>query len=350
MLGWILYVGRGIFVPIVSSILVVYFIVGVSRMTSRLPVVGRAVPEGVHYLIATLVIGYLLVELVAIFTANLAALAARAPAFQSAIIDLVQRVAGQFGVEYVVTWETLRRDALGDFNIQRTIRSGISSAASIVAGLFLVLLNVVFMMLERRSFQQKLVRLSPDPARTDRLLAVVGEVNDRVGRYLGVKTLINIALGLLSYGVMWAAGLEFAAFWAILIGLFNYVPYIGSIVGVAFPVAMAIVQFPEAEPVILMAIALIAAQILMGNVVEPMVMGASLNLSPYVILVSLTAWSALWGVSGAIVSVPITAVLLAVLSAFPGARWIAVLLSKDGEIDEPGAGRAQPRDENMTNA
>jgi predicted PurR-regulated permease PerM len=135
---------------------------------------------------------------------------------------------------------------------------------------------------------------------------------------------------------MAAFGLEFAVFWAIIIALLNYIPYIGSFIGVAFPIAMAILQFDGAENVLALLVALVTAQVVMGNVIEPQVMGNSLNLSPYVILVSLTAWSALWGVSGAIVSVPITAVMVIVLSEFSSTRPIAVLLSKNGDV---GIGR-----------
>lgn len=333
MVGWLLYVGRGLFVPIVLSLLVIYIIVGTSRLTSRLPVVGRLLPIGVHYLIAALVIALLLVELVAVFTANLTALAARAPLFQDALIALIQKAVAAVDIDATVTWDMVRREALSEVNLQRTLRSGLSSVAGMLAGLFVVLLNVTFMMLEQRSFYGKLARLGSDPAQSARILSVVQDINDRVGRYLAVKTMINIVLGVASYVIMAVAGLEFAVFWAIIIAVLNYIPYIGSIVGVTFPVAMALVQFPEIDTVLLLAVALIAAQVTMGNVIEPFVMGTSLNLSPYVILVSLTAWSALWGIAGAIVSVPVTAVMVIVFSEFRTTRPFAVLLSKNGDID-----------------
>ena len=332
MLGWILFLGRSIFVPVVSSILVVYVVLGVSRLTTGLPVVGPLLPASVHYLIAAVGIGYILIELVATFTANLSALATRAPEFQAALLGLVQSVAERFGIETALTWEMLRREVLGEVNLQATLRSGLTSVASILTGLFFVLLNVAFMMMERRSFFDKLAKMADTPEGSARLLDVVTDINQRVGRYLAVKTLINVVLGVISYGVMALFGLEFAIFWAIIIALLNYIPYIGSIIGVAFPVAMAILQFDGIEDVVALLIALVAVQVAMGNVIEPQVMGNSLNLSPYVILVSLTAWTALWGVSGAIVSVPIMAVLVIVLSEFDATRPIAILLSKNGEL------------------
>ena len=337
MVGWVLYLGRGIFVPIISAVLIIYVIVGVARVTVGLPVVGRLLPLRVHYILAAVAIALGLIELVNVFTANLAAIVARAPQMQAQLMGLIQLYAEDLGVEDTLTWETVRRYALGQVNLQTALRTGLTSAASLVSGLFLVLLNVAFMMMEQRSFYTKLERLFPDPARCARLLAVVQDINARVGRYLAVKTMINVVLGVVSYAILWAFGVEFAVFWAIVIAVLNYIPYIGSFIGVAFPVALAVVQFGEIEAVLLLALALIAAQITMGNVVEPQVMGTSLNLSPYVILVALTAWSSLWGVTGAIVSVPITAVVVIVFAEFEQTRPLAVLLSRHGELyDDAG--------------
>jgi AI-2 transport protein TqsA len=234
MLGWILYLGRGVFVPVISSVLAVYVITGLAGLLARLPLVG-SLPNWVHYLIAALVIAAGLIELVTVFTANLVNIAARAPMFEAQLLGLIQGLAEKMGVEETLTWETVRRDALGQVNLQSVLRTGLSSAASVVSGLFLVLLNVAFMMMERQSFYAKVQRLFPEPERCDRLLSVVTDVNRRVGRYLAVKTLINVVLGLVSYVILALFGVEFAVFWAIVIAVLNYIPYIGSFIGVTFP-------------------------------------------------------------------------------------------------------------------
>ena len=78
--------------------------------------------------------------------------------------------------------------------------------------------------------------------------------------------------------------------------------------------------------------ALIVAQFVIGNILEPYVMGNSLNLSPFAILVGLTVWSGLWGIAGAFLAVPITAIMAIVFSEFAGTRPIAVLLSRNGRL------------------
>jgi predicted PurR-regulated permease PerM len=195
-----------------------------------------------------------------------------------------------------------------------------------------VLLYASFLLIEQRSFDAKIAGLSSDPRIVARVRQVTSDINSRIGAYLALKTFINILLGLTSWIVMAFMGLEFAAFWAVLIALLNYVPYIGSFLGVLFPVTMAIVQFANPNAVLAVFLPLTALQFLIGNFLDPYVMGNSLNLSPFAILVSLATWSALWGIPGAFLAVPITAIMAIVFSEFAGTRPLAVLLSRDGRL------------------
>ena len=195
-----------------------------------------------------------------------------------------------------------------------------------------VCLYASFLLLERRSFETKLANLSDDPARVARIRQVIGAINRRIGSYLALKTLLSLLLGVTSYVVMRMYGLEFAALWAVLITLLNFVPYVGSVLGVVFPVLMAVVQLDDLGTVLTLLTSLTALQFAIGNFLDPYVMGNSLNLSPFAILVSLAVWSELWGVPGAFLAVPITAIVTIVFSEFPGTRPIAVLLSSSGRL------------------
>jgi AI-2 transport protein TqsA len=93
-----------------------------------------------------------------------------------------------------------------------------------------------------------------------------------------------------------------------------------------------VVQFEELGTILAMLAALSAVQFVIGNFLDPWVMGSSLNLSPFAILISLAVWSELWGVPGAFLAVPITAIMTIVFSEFSGTRPIAVLLSKNGRL------------------
>lgn len=155
-------------------------------------------------------------------------------------------------------------------------------------------------------------------------------MNSRIGTYLVMKTLINIALGVTSYAILQFYGIEFAGFWALLIALFNYIPYLGGIIGVTLPTLLVLLEFAAIWPVFIFVLVMCVPQVILGSFVEPWLMGNSLNVSPFVILVSLVVWTAMWGIAGAILCVPIMAILVIIFSEIDATRPLAILLSKDG--------------------
>jgi len=330
--GWVLHVGKEIFVPAVLGAVIVYIIVGLAQALDRLPGLGPVLPLRLRYLLSIALIGVIGVLFAYLVMANKERALALAPQYQQSLLATIQRVAVYFGFETEPTWATLRQDLLARINLQRLFGSLLASVGSIVVTFVVVCLYATFLLLERRSFETKLARLSDDPARVARISEVVQAINQRIGSYLALKTLLSLLLGVSSYVVMRLFGLEFAALWAVLIFFLNFVPYVGSVLGVVFPVLMTIVQFEDAGTALTMLTLLTALQFGIGNFLDPYVMGNSLNLSPFAILLSLAVWSELWGVPGAFLAVPITSIVAIVLSEFRGTRPVAVLLSKNGTI------------------
>jgi len=331
-LGWILHIGKGVLVPVVFSVLAVYVIVGLARLLVRLPVVGRMLPLPAGYALSALAIAATLIFLASLIAANLGRIVELAPRYAATLLNLIQDVAGRLGVEAAPTWQTLRTDLLAQVNTHRLIGSTVLSVTSIVSSLVVVLLYIAFMLLELRGLPGKLGLVSSDPARVAALRKVLANINTRIGTYLAMKTVVSVAQGLVCWAILAMFGVEFALFWAVLIGLLNYIPYFGSVLGVLLPAAFASMQFAAVGDVLAIAFALSAAQFAIGFFVDPYLMGNTLNLSPFVILVSLAAWSALWGIAGAFLAVPITACLVLVLAEFPGTRPLAVLLSRNGQV------------------
>lgn len=95
---------------------------------------------------------------------------------------------------------------------------------------------------------------------------------------------------------------------------------------------LALAQFGSLSWAVLAFILLMAVQMFVGNVLEPKMIGKSVNLSSFVVLVALVFWTTLWGLPGAILSVPLTSVLVIILAASEGARPLAIMLSTDGEV------------------
>ena len=314
IIGWLLTAGKAIFVPAVLGAVVVYVVVGLTHALGRLPAVGPRLPLPLRYLFSIVVIGMVFFLLAFLIMANKERALALAPQYQQSLLAAIQQIAVQFGFETEPTWATLRQELMAQINLQRLLAALLASLGSIIVTFVVVMLYATFLMIERRAFEGKLARMSDDPARVARIRNVIGTINRRIGSYLALKTLLSLLLGVVSYAVMALYGLEFAALLALLTAFLNFVPYVGSVLGVVLPALRALVQF------------------VIGNFLDPYVMGNSLNLSPFAILISLAVWSELWGIPGAFLAVPITAIMTIVFSEFPGTRQVAVRLSKDGNV------------------
>ena len=332
IVGWVLHVGKEVFLPAVLGAVIVYVIVGLAHALRKLPGLGGRLPLGLCYVFSMLTIGLAFFVLAYLVTANKERALALAPQYQDSLLAAIQRVAIFFSIETEPTWATLRQDVLALINLQWLFGALLASLASIVVTFIVVLLYATFLLVERRAVETKLANLSDDPRRVARIRDVLQTINRRIGSYLALKTVLSVLLGAVSWVIMLFFGLEFAALWAVLIAFLNFVPYIGSFLGVMLPALMTIVQFEDPGVIFSLLLALTLAQFVIGNFLDPYVMGNSLNLSPFAILISLAVWSELWGIPGAFLAVPITAIMTIVFSEFPGTRPIAVLLSRNGRI------------------
>jgi predicted PurR-regulated permease PerM len=162
-------------------------------------------------------------------------------------------------------------------------------------------------------------------------------------RYLWVQTLMSLIITGLTYVTLAVIGLENALFWSFLIFFLNYIPTIGSLAAVVLTTAVALVQFPTLQPVLMVFAGVGVWQFIIGNFLQPRMTGDSLNLSAVVVLLALAIWGAMWGIVGAFLAAPLTVMLMIVLAQFPTTRWIAILLSADGK-PTPDAERVSKSD------
>jgi predicted PurR-regulated permease PerM len=332
----VLYIGRTVFVPIVFGVIAVYVIVGFTRLLERIPVIGERMPIQLRYALSAFLIAAGIFFAVDMLVENYDALVALAPRYQESVLTLIQKAAVLLHLETEPTWDSLRRDMLAQFNVQALVASMLTSLSAVIVNVFVVLLYASFLLVEHRTFNEKLANISANSTNAARIKSVVTDINRRIGAYLALKTLLGVVLGAICWGAMRSVGLEFAGLWAVLIALLNYVPYIGSVLGIVFPTLMSVLQFGEVNEVLIVLLSLTAIQFVIGNILDPYLMGNSLNLSPFAILASMAIWSAIWGVSGAFLAVPITVIVIIIFSEFEMTRPVAVLLSKNGRLDYGG--------------
>ena len=175
----------------------------------------------------------------------------------------------------------------------------------------------------------------PDQARL--AFHIRRRITDALRHYLGIKTGVSVLTGLLTAGLLTLLGLPYAALFGFIAFLLNYIPTIGSLTAVVFPSLLSLVYFDSLTPFLVISVGLGAIQFAIGNLVEPRLMGNSLNLSGLVIMLSLSLWGAIWGVTGMVLCVPLTVMVLILCAQFPASRPVAVLLSADGEVGDPVA-------------
>ena len=331
MLGWLLYVGQGVILPIVAGIISAYIIWTTAESLGRLPVIKRA-PSWLRHILVLL--GFVLALSLMVFLLSIEAerVVAATPRYQQNLMVVITQAAQIAGFQDEPTWASIRHLTLDRINLQTLLATLAASMTNFGGQVFLVALYAAFLLAERVQFVKKLLIAMTTEEGARHALGVLGQVNHRVGAYLATKTLVNIILALASYAIMWLIGIDFAVLWAILIGLLNYIPYVGSLIGVMFPVVLAVAQFGAVGPVLVALIALTGAQVFVGSVLEPRVLGRSVNLSPFVVLVALSFWTALWGLPGAILAIPMTSIVTIVLASAGPTRPLAVMFSSNGKI------------------
>jgi predicted PurR-regulated permease PerM len=330
----------GILTPLALAVFLAIMIDGFARVLEhRLPGMSRAAALPLALLLSVLLFGGATFMVVA-----------RAPAFFSQLLDfapkliaLIARIAESVRIRVPLTVEELVRQLdpaqyLGQ--IARDLQSFTSTAA-------FVLVYLGFILASRRGFERKFVGLFRKHRERAEALAAFLRMRDAVEQYLWVQTLTGLMVAGLSWVAMAAVGLHNAVFWAFLIFLAVYIPVIGGTFAGVAPPLFALMQFDTYWQAIVLLVALQAIGIIVGNVIYPRMQGRSLNIDPIVVLLALAFWGAIWGIAGMFLSTPLTVMIMVILAQFEGTRWVAVLLSADGE---PESLRDRPLDQSPDEA
>ncbi|MFP4405034.1 AI-2E family transporter [Rhodosalinus sp.] len=331
MLGWLLWIGKPVLLPVIAAAISVYVLSTAAAGMEGMPVLGR-LPGWARRTVILIVFAVAVVLLFVLVINNLAQVAAALTRYEANLAALATRGAGLLGIEDEPTWENLRRTTIDRIDMAGLITPALRGLQGFGFTLFLVVLYASFLMAERGVMARKLMIAMGGEEAGLRALSLMARINDRIGSYLFVKTVVNVILGALSYAIMLVLGIEFALFWAVLIAFLNYIPYIGSIVGVIFPVLLSLAQFGTLWMAGIVMVSLTAVQMFVGGWLEPRMMGRAFNLSPFVVLLALAFWSALWGLPGALLAVPMTASLILVLAEIQATRPLAVMLSATGRV------------------
>ncbi len=324
----LLITGRDILIPLAISVMIWYLLDALVRLFGRVRIGSWRLPGWVNLPAALIAILVVLGAIGNMIGENIAQVIEAAPGYQANFERLAADIATFFGFGQVPQLSQL----LGEIDLRQLASNFAAAATGIVGNAGIIIIYVLFLMIEQRSFDQKMKAMFDNHRREKEFRTLLHHMQTQIQSYLWIKTLMSLMTGAISYAILLAVGVDFAAFWAFGIFLLNYIPTIGSLLGVIFPALLTLVQFGSPIPFIIVTAALGVTQMTIGNFIEPRVMGSTLNLSPLVVILSLVIWGSLWGIVGAILCVPITVIGMIVFAHFEKTRPIAVLLSGNGKI------------------
>ncbi|MFC3711359.1 AI-2E family transporter [Sphingoaurantiacus capsulatus] len=313
----------GILVPLVIAVFLMLMVETIAGVVDRhVPVV----PRWGGRVLGVLALALALAGSVWVVGAYAASLVNQAAAVSGRIDRLLTSIAHSFNIP------PIRLDRLvGEEEITAIGTRLLGEAQGFASGVLFVAIYLGFLLASRRSLALKFGRLFARDGARPNARRVMHRVQDATEQYIWVQTVTGLAIALGSWAIMAAVGLQSAPLLAFIIFLTSYIPVVGPFLGVIIPPVVGLAQFDGlTEPLILL-VGLQAINFLLNNIIVPRMQSDRLNLDPIVVLLSLGFWTWLWGMPGAFLSTPLTALVMAVTAEIPSVRWIAILLSKDGE-------------------
>lgn len=318
---YILFIGAPIIIPFVVAMLLSFIIISLASFFHHYGMQK-------HFaLVSALCMIALFIFLTGkIIDSNINKLIIQAPAYQQTLLSMFDT----YTQKYNIDGNIIRDGLLENFSISLIFTSVASLLTAILKYAGMILFFTLFILLESKSFKAKLLLISWWTKSS--LFWAIEQIQADMKSYFKVKTLTSLSVSIISLIIMYFFGLEFLVFWAFIIFILNYIPNIWSIIAVAFPVLFSLIQFESFYYTFAFLVLMSWAQIMIGNIIEPRLMGNKLNLSPLVILISLIFWGTLWWPVGMLLSVPMMVMMNIVFAHNEHTRPIAVLLSEKGVV------------------
>ena len=322
--GVVLQAAQNVFLPLVIAWIISYMMAPGVRFMTRLKVPVE---------ITTFLLLALLLYITSQAGSFLSQLfAGSADKFMNYYEQLVA-IWNQFSAKYNITATYLRGVDWGGA-LRSYIIALSGSIVTILSKTVMVIVFLMFILFGSPYVEYKMRKAFPQ--KSAQVMNILDSISTQIGRFLSVMTLISGATGILIWLGLSRIGVDFAPTWGVLAFFLNFIPTVGSIVASVPPILISIVQFYPAAasavfgipPQVFMTIGVIlAVQVTIGNIITPKVMGDSMNLSPVMILVSLLLWGWLWGVAGALLSMPIAGIIKIICDNVDQLKMVGVLMS-----------------------
>ncbi len=324
-LGVVLRLTRQIFLPFFIALLLSYAVA---------PIIAFLTKRKVSHIIAIIVVLILLMVISflvsLILFSSIRSLTANYAFYQERFVTLISSLIQRYNIP-----DTAVNDLINFFDPSIIANIVLSLSGSFVTFgqyLILVILFMFFLLLEHKYIRRKLA-LAFNRKTNRQINNVLVDINRQIGAYLSIKIAISLMTGILVYIVFLLIGVDFPFIWGTLAFLFNFIPSVGSIIISLISSLFVIIQFlPNWLPIIAAITSILVIQIIMGNLIEPHLLGERLNISPVLLIISLLIWGTVWGFAGMFLSVPLAVALKIVLLGIPATRFLGILMGSKPNI------------------
>jgi predicted PurR-regulated permease PerM len=234
-----------------------------------------------------------------------------------------------------------RTDTPGPSEVQKVevaqpglLSSVAANAPDAAARGFFALVLLLFLLSSGDLFYAKIVRAMPTFADKKKALGIALDIERELSRYLGTITLINIGLGLCVGSALWTIGIPNPVLWGVLAGVLNFIPYVGSLIGVALVGTVALGTMPTLSQAALAPLAYFALTTIEGQFITPVLVGRRLALNPVTLFLGIAFWGWLWGVIGMLFAVPLMVAVKIFCSHIEGLATLSDFLSTENTDDD----------------
>lgn len=321
----ILYFLRPVLIPFFLAILLRILISGIVAVVVRL--LPRA-PKWLILIATAAIVGFSAYSIFIITLQGISDLIRESPDLPGQLDRLIRSATVGFGRKFDLA------TVLGLIDLPKLEHSLASWLGNAVSMAFLTVLFLVFMLFgATRNSNPKILRITTSEARANSQRIVLNKIVHGVQAYLISQTAINLAIAVISALVFRLAELPNTAFWAVTVFLLAFMPVIGPFVASVVPALFAAIHSDSITvPLVVFAVTLSIFQIA-HNLVQPKLQAKSTNTDPLFGLFALGIWTLVWGVPGAILSTPLTVLVMVIAAQFESSRWLAILISHDGAPD-----------------
>jgi len=331
-----LYLGRDILAPFALAVFLFLIIEGFARVIDER---SELLKRGWSRALAIFVVIGGFVGFLAMMARGVAEFGSQGDAYLNRINGLIEDA---YSLLHLGDAPTLTQMVFNDTG-QAFLGTIASATSGLTGDLVLILIYVAFLFLAQAAWPVKLDRIFPNAERRRQVKGIGDDARRGIETYLWTQTVISALITALTYATLLVLGVDNALFLSTLIFVLNYIPTIGSIVAAMVPPLFALVQ-PEIaswipgdapnDSYVFAALVFLGVsfwQFSIGNFVQPRIMGDTLNLSALVVLLALAIWGAIWGIPGMFLSAPLTVLMMILFAQSDSTRWIAILLSANGE-------------------